>query len=987
MVTDKTKPVSRIAVSEKWITDWVREERSKKIQEINQHLKQFAEEFYNETEKMFVKLYNKPMYYAEKVGTNYLIPDVKIVRLKNREMIDSLFGYHCRPFTVEEAEYFFTKNWKKNPLIINKEDIVLPALTEEGEIAYSFVACIGSGGEEKCIRLGQGVINWCFHDSDTCKLPVVELQSDNFFRLERFLKNKLTPVFNTSKNIEIHEELIRLYENGFLAFVSKLPVLSDAAMKAIYNGELDSLLHIAITSEKDIECKAKELTGENKKILQEDFLQCDFTRAEIEPYPEKILEDINAGHWELWEEEPVKNSNSQNNNNNNDKSGNGNRQTNTAEQAGKHYITVNPSLVARNPLADVREDGIVGIDFGTKSTIVVYQNGSDTILPMRVGSGRYKKALRQEDFENPTVMEFRDIESFLKDYTQKEGRPQTKWSDITVSHKAAEQLKNGNDSSQYYSFFSDLKQWSGDRTRKIRVKDTKGKERLLPAFVDMDGTEFNPLEIYAYYLGLFINNMYNGIYLNYILSFPVTYEKEIREKIVAGFEKGIKKSLPQAVLNDKETMEKFRIVQGASEPAAYAICALQEYGFDPEEGEKVFYGIFDFGGGTTDFDFGIWRAAEGAECRRYDNVIEHFGAGGDRYLGGENLLELLAFQVFKNNKDKLLKSDIEFYKPAECKEFAGQQMLLSNSQEARLNTRQLMEKLRGLWQDDDPEAIKAIESGKIKLLLFNKQGKVEPNFELDVKKEELLEVLRNRIEKGVNNFFNALKLNFTKEFLADVDGIHIFLAGNSSKSKIVRELFKEYIDKKTAEIMDKGTTSGETSNFFHVYPPLGTAEAKQIQQEKGIVVEEDFTNPRPTGKTGVAYGLIEGRPGSRVKVVSEIKSSDEVKFKYYIGENRKKCFHVVLDREITYNMWYEFIDASEADFEFYYTSLPEATTNRLPITEDSIAKKICQTDVVDETANVYIRAVAPGTIEYVVAKPDEIKNNKFLGKAKKVTLD
>ncbi len=35
-------------------------------------------------------------------------------------------------------------------------------------------------------------------------------------------------------------------------------------------------------------------------------------------------------------------------------------------------------------------------------------------------------------------------------------------------------------------------------------------------------------------------------------------------------------------------------------------------------------------------------------------MIEHFGAGGDKFLGGENLLELLAFEIFKKNKIALL---------------------------------------------------------------------------------------------------------------------------------------------------------------------------------------------------------------------------------------------------------------------------------------------------------------------------------------------
>lgn len=78
--------------------------------------------------------------------------------------------------------------------------------------------------------------------------------------------------------------------------------------------------------------------------------------------------------------------------------------------------------------------------------------------------------------------------------------------------------------------------------------------------------------------------------------------------------------------------------EGAGEPAAYAVCALQEYKLMPVADEKIIYGVFDFGGGTTDFDFGIWRKASGPKERRYRYVIHHFGDGGDAYLGGENLL-------------------------------------------------------------------------------------------------------------------------------------------------------------------------------------------------------------------------------------------------------------------------------------------------------------------------------------------------------------
>jgi len=125
---------------------------------------------------------------------------------------------------------------------------------------------------------------------------------------------------------------------------------------------------------------------------------------------------------------------------------------------------------------------------------------------------------------------------------------------------------------------------------------------------------------------------------------------------------------------------------GVSEPASYASIALQEYGL-AEESEKNFYGIFDFGGGTTDFDFGIFRWADEdkKDERRYSYIIENFGAGGDRYLGGENLLELLAFEVFQKNSDIFMENDCSFIKPVEGVEFLGSELLISDTREAKLN--------------------------------------------------------------------------------------------------------------------------------------------------------------------------------------------------------------------------------------------------------------------------------------------------------------
>ncbi len=94
--------------------------------------------------------------------------------------------------------------------------------------------------------------------------------------------------------------------------------------------------------------------------------------------------------------------------------------------------------------------------------------------------------------------------------------------------------------------------------------------------------------------------MDQGICLEYVMSFPVNFEKDVRNKIIDSFTSGLNKSLPMSL------GQQVNVYPGASEPAAYAITALKDLGLQPKkEKEQVAYGVFDFGGGTTDFDFGV----------------------------------------------------------------------------------------------------------------------------------------------------------------------------------------------------------------------------------------------------------------------------------------------------------------------------------------------------------------------------------------------
>ncbi len=907
-------------------------------------------------ESNWIKIGNKDVYYE--ATENVILPNLEIFTCSCKDYINKKWnvfeGFKGKlPTEKQVNNLFFTKNKLKK--FMNDNNVINGNKKNYHYIKLNNKLCFGCSSYS--CSLNECKYNDSHYwnpDHTWIQIPIVNLNK-SLSLLELFLQNNIYPKDFSKDLIDKFNLLFSLYSKGYIKFENENIVETEEFIKDVLNQKFLELNNISFKKEdilSFITSSKISLDESVYKLFIDNLLNCDKKRADIEPYDIKILEDPRRGHWDLWNQE--------------------------LDEKGI-LVETDKQFVARNPLSDINEDGTIAIDFGTKSTIVVSQGNTENIMPIRIGTGNLSKKINNKQYENPTVIEFIDLQDFMKRYNSKNGRPETLWEDLTISHTAFNDLIKS-DSSEYYSYFYNLKQWAGGKEGKIRIRDKKNFDVVIPSYLELKEEDIDPIEIYAYNLGLYINNMRQGIFLDYILSFPVTYEKAVREKILNSFSKGIKKSLPVEVLNDEDCMKKFRVIQGASEPAAYAVCALQEYNFEPEDDEKIFYGIFDFGGGTTDFDFGIWREANEKESR-YDYVINHFGAGGDRYLGGENLLELLAFEVFKENQDKLREKGITFLLPEECERFAGSEVLISESQEAKLNTKQLMEYLRCFWEKEEGYE-KKFESGKIKIALFTKDGKREANFELDINTEILETILRNRIEKGVKNFFESLKLAFAKENIKDVKNVLIFLAGNSSKSPIVRELFEKYIKEETEDIIKYNNI--EDDEYFKIYPPLGTEEAYKIQEELEIkVCRDDIT--KPTGKTGVAFGLIDCLPGSNIKVISEKNIEEEIKFKYYVGHNKKRRFFVDINRDVDYNKWISFTDASCEDFQIYYTTEPQASSNNMPINE--VKKKKCRIDVIDENANVYVRAVGPSELEYVVANEDEITKNKYISQLVKLKLE
>ncbi|MFP6123609.1 hypothetical protein ACLGBF_00675 [Helicobacter pylori] len=751
-----------------------------------------------------------------------------------------------------------------------------------------------------------------------CKLSLCKLS----------LKDK--PAFNEESLIHFKKEVS---EEEKIKFKQALWVLH-----AIVNNEA-SLRYLSDDNQKFLEslAQAEKITNELVEKTLEivsysdvdvDFeafnnamLEVDKTAVGLKSYSQSQLLDLDGGHWDLEVSSSSKES-----------------VTFRFDNLPKDHNGKEENFYARSSLKDLKRDGFVAIDFGTKSTTASYIGEGGKYCLLSIGGDVDAEGL--EKYENPTIVEFRDKEKFLKDYNALSHRPFTEHNDMEVAHEAQKAFIDPSTKGNHlYRFFSQLKQWAGaDEKQNFRdlIEDFP-----LESFAHC--TDFNPIEIYAYYIGRCINNMQNGVFLKYFLSYPIKYEKHQAEKIRESFEKGLRKSLPRHVFDDEKTAKNFKVELRASEPSAYAISALKSYGFDKSAklDKPIYYGVFDFGGGTTDFDFGKWEKSVNP---KFAYKMTHFSSGGDKYLGGENLLELLAFEAYGQNFQTLKEKDIVIAKPnydAINEQRFGS--FMQKSREARLNLQTIAFNLRPFLENLDAHIIEAIEENEefeikdfekgSKITLFDRNGKDIPEIELKIDYKELLNLLKSKIDDGVANFFAG----FSKVMAENIDNqcraFHIFLGGNASKSVLVKQAFENAKEKQLKDY--KQRTSKDDFTFI-LYEPLGTeASDKQILELTGKDAFEAWGGyVKPTCKTGVAFGLLESRSKPNGIEMPSIDSNPV--FKYDLGIEIEGKFHAKIHRDSLKPNEYQIFQIKEEwggfdELEIRYSDKSLANTNTLNI--------------------------------------------------------
>lgn len=877
-----------------------------------------------------IKYKNKKYIYNMRV--NRLFPDFKNYNFtslnlneKNSEDIKNIFTDEFKEFEnieiLSEETYkkvFYRENNKyiEEGKILNTNKIIENYIIEKNESLVVF------NTQAKEIENNEGVL-----------IPVIKIleskddvETIKDFKtvIKTFKENEMEILFDDKRYKEKYNELVELYEDieRYKFSENNTDYNKIEILKSFEDGKLKLPLNFI-----------DEYLEKLKNIEK--------TRLDEKEYDDKIFTDYQKGNWDIFSDSKE-----------------------DIEKRELIKIAANEKYYERDPKNDIKDGGIVAIDFGTKSTVVAIQTQNEKTSLVRIAGGSYKKNVEKSQFENPTIMEFTDITSFEKAYSESKGRPFTNWDDLKISYAANSSFIGG---SKF--ILEGLKQWAGNKDEKLIIYDKKGKRIDLKPFIDVED-EFDPIEYYAYYIGSYINNMFTGnIFTKYLLSFPIKYENEIREKILKSFEKGIKKSLPTSILENKEIMKNFQVYKGANEPTAYFLCAGRELDkFPKKKEEKLFYGVFDFGGGTTDFSFGICKYI-GDSSSRFDYEVTHFGEGGDKYLGGENILKNLAFEICKNNLAILKEKNIHFYCPVGCKEFDGYEGILDNSYEAIFNIKQVAEKFRDFWEEEGTSK-ELYSSNEITVPLLSSKNTIETiTLQFDTTKcEEVITVI---LKKGIENFMSSLSLLFKNDNLGvDINKMEIFLSGNASKSKRFQKMFEEEIQK-----IEDDRKNNKEKIFIINYP------IEKIGKKDTLEVN---------AKTGTAIGLLESRKGGKFKIITkdEELNNNEINFRYYVGYLKNRRFKPVLDYKDGYDKWIKFLDASDIETEIYYTPQANSIEGGLSGDNSYLKRKIItiSKDYQDDEIYIFIRATKPDKIEYCVSTEKKIKKQEFIESPKELIL-
>lgn len=482
--------------------------------------------------------------------------------------------------------------------------------------------------------------------------------------------------------------------------------------------------------------------------------------------------------------------------------------------------------------------------------------------------------------------------------------------------------------------------------KRLKVKATIDNEKeilLMTGNEEQENEEsFKPIVAYAYLLGRNIMSPKKGsstelkdeeIPVKFRMTVPTKFDSEVKETIKQDIEKGLKLASP------KNIRDLIKVEIGNEEPVAFVGAMIQEK--ELRWGDK--FAIFDFGGGTLDFAFGIYREADEDEKEEeeIESVLEIYNTDGNERGGAEYLINKLSYYVYRENKDTMLENKIPFIVPLDEKkvDFFDENLLSGKSTNAELNLKTFNEQItRKIFINDEE-----ISSISMELKDIDNTTKV---VDITVDKSLIKDSIRNHMDMIVDSFIEMMLRDIPEPY----DNLKIFRAGNGSRSTILEEEFETKL---------KNHSKFSVAKICFVDDP----------SQNGI-------NP----KTAVVLGEVNLRRNQAdMKIVYRNKiegKENETPFEFYVGRKDRQGssdFEELLHKGSTEKEWkdYGLVSKEDKEKEIFYTNVMGVTDikdSRLKYQRFTFSD-----EEMTESRRLWIRANSANKIEYTFSKKEPSK--------------
>ena len=457
---------------------------------------------------------------------------------------------------------------------------------------------------------------------------------------------------------------------------------------------------------------------------------------------------------------------------------------------------------------------VASIDFGTSSTCVAINRGRDLV------AFSDENDEKNDDFENMTALIIYKWKDIYKAWQHSNPtmphmkRSKNRANKVTIndhydySQNVKKELINQPSPKTIEAIITKLKslpnQLEKDRINKPSIKPFDKEYKKLVYLTDDINEEneetLNPIALYGYLIGRSLNlQVKDKVYTKYRVTFPVKFNNYQREAIINSLRFGVRRALPKTLQDDLD------FEKGYEESVAL-LGVAKKLGFFKQTNPKkraVLFAVFDFGGGTLDFAFGLYRKSSSNpeeiideyENSKAQNVIEIFKTEGFP-LGGEVLIEKLSWQLYKDNRKLMQEEKIPIYQPEDTEP-------IKNYPDELIRKRHIDYINLATFNEQISREFFINEEENTELELFSIDNDVEPKLITleNFNKEELKSILETEIFNAVNNFKNVLKQSF-KKYLDRLElfgydefnfkDIKILKAGNTCKSPLVTKAFEKF---------------------------------------------------------------------------------------------------------------------------------------------------------------------------------------------------